>query len=515
MKIFSDTNPDSPDILFHLGTAYLEYCKQEEALHAFEEVLRKSPGAFHAALAHCIARIPVIYMDESDIAASRKKYHDELVSLNNTVGHMDIRQIDAAAKAVGSMQPFYLAYQGLNDRELQQTYGELVCGIMGRRYPQFAGHLQMQRPAPGKPMRIGFVSGHFYNHSIWKIPTKGWMQQLDKSRFELYGYYTYRKKDEETELARQCCRKFVEDTLSFEELCRLIREDDLHMLIFPEIGIDPITLKLAALRLAPVQCTSWGHPTTSGLPTIDYYLSSGLMEPPDADGHYTERLKRLPNLSSYYTPVNMEEKQPDFNLFSRRKDAVVYHCCQSLYKYLPQYDEVFARIARETGNCQFLFSSHPRSDWATDRFRRRISHAFAKFGLSAGDFVVFLPFLDLQSYNALYGLADVFLDPIGWSGCNSALEAISCNLPVVTFPGELMRSRDSFGILTMMEVTGTIASSPDEYVDLAVKLGKDREWRLSISEKIAANKHRVYYDRSCIMALEAFFEKSIMEKDGL
>ena len=106
---FLRTNPGSPDILFHLGTAYLEYCKQEEALHAFEEVLRKSPGAFHAALAHCIARVPVIYMDESDVAASRKKYHDELVSLNHTVGHMDTRQIDASAKAVGSMQPFYLA----------------------------------------------------------------------------------------------------------------------------------------------------------------------------------------------------------------------------------------------------------------------------------------------------------------------------------------------------------------------------------------------------------------------
>jgi protein O-GlcNAc transferase len=508
------TKPDSPDILFHLGTAVMEYCKQEEALHAFEGVLRNAPNSFHAALAHCIAQIPIIYTDESSISTSRKKYHDELVNLYNIVKHMDIQQIDAASKAVGSNQPFYLAYQGLNDRELQRVYGELTCRIMGLRYPQFAEHLQIQRPAPGELIRIGFVSGHFYNHSVWKIPTKGWLQQLDRRRFEMYGYYTYRKKDEETELAREYCKKFVEDVISFEDLCRCIRDDNVHVLVFPEIGMDPITLKLATLRLAPVQCVSWGHPTTSGLPTIDYYLSSDLMEPTDADEHYTEKLMRLPNLSSFYSPVDIKKKQLDLKLFGTRADSVIFHCCQAPFKYLPQYDEIFARIAREVGDCQFLFSSHPRSDWMTEQFHKRIYDAFARSNLRAENFVVFLPFLDLQSYNALYELADVFLDPIGWSGCNSALEAISCNLPVVTFPGKLMRSRDSFGILTMMEVTETIASSLDEYVDLAVKLGKDSEWRQSISEKIAVNKHRVYYDRTCITALENFFERVVRESIG-
>ncbi len=36
---------------------------------------------------------------------------------------------------------------------------------------------------------------------------------------------------------------------------------------------------------------------------------------------------------------------------------------------------------------------------------------------------------------------DLFLDSVGWSGCNSTLEALACGLPVVTWPGELMRGR--------------------------------------------------------------------------
>jgi protein O-GlcNAc transferase len=205
----------------------------------------------------------------------------------------------------------------------------------------------------------------------------------------------------------------------------------------------------------------------------------------------------------------MQKKQLDRKMFDIHKDSVIYHCCQSLYKYLPQYDTIFARIAREVGNCRFLFSSHPRSDWITKQFRERIYDTFNRSNLDADDFVVFLPFLDLHSYNALYELADVFLDPVGWSGCNSALEAISCDLPIVTLPGNLMRSRDSFAILTMMGVKETIAASLDEYAALAVKLGKDSEWRQNISKKIAANKHRIYHDRTCITALEDFFERVV------
>jgi len=64
-----------------------------------------------------------------------------------------------------------------------------------------------------------------------------------------------------------------------------ILADRLHILVYPEIGMHPPTMQIAALRLAPVQCTAWGHPLTSGLPTVDYYLSSELMEPENEQAH--------------------------------------------------------------------------------------------------------------------------------------------------------------------------------------------------------------------------------------
>jgi predicted O-linked N-acetylglucosamine transferase (SPINDLY family) len=274
--------------------------------------------------------------------------------------------------------------------------------------------------------------------------------------------------------------------------------------------MDAMTVKLASLWLAPVQCASWGHPETSGLPTIDYYLSSDLMEPHDAGDHYAERLVRLPNLSIYYEPQEVCPVDADRDMFGLPSGSVLYHCCQTLFKFLPQYDEIYPRIAREAGDCRFLFAASNSS--MTEQCRLRIDRAFERFGLKADDYVVFLSYLDQVKYDALNRISDIFLDPIGWSGCTSTLEAIGCNLPVVAFPGPLMRGRESGAILKMMGTTETIAGSIDEYVMLAVRLAKDLEWRRHISDTIAARKHRVYRDRACITALEEFLYRAVNER---
>jgi predicted O-linked N-acetylglucosamine transferase (SPINDLY family) len=186
-----------------------------------------------------------------------------------------------------------------------------------------------------------------------------------------------------------------------------------------------------------------------------------------------------------------------------------------LYKYLPQYDEIYPRIAQHLTDCQFVFISHSKSNWITERFRSRIHYAFQHVNLNADDYVRFLPFLGPEQYHAINSLSDVYLDSIGWSGCNSTFEALACDLPIVTLPGNLMRGRHSSAILTMIGVTETIATSLDEYISLAVKLGLDQEWRQYISDKISKHKHRAYRDRTCITALEDFLEGEVKKRCAL
>jgi predicted O-linked N-acetylglucosamine transferase (SPINDLY family) len=74
---------------------------------------------------------------------------------------------------------------------------------------------------------------------------------------------------------------------------RQIADHQLDVLFYTDIGMDPVTYFLAFARLAPVQCTTLGHPVTTGIPTLDYFISGADLEPTDVDGHYTEKLVRL------------------------------------------------------------------------------------------------------------------------------------------------------------------------------------------------------------------------------
>jgi predicted O-linked N-acetylglucosamine transferase (SPINDLY family) len=466
-------------------------------------VLALVPEHAEARFAACMAELAVVYQDEAAIEVSRAAYAQHLQALCKDA---DSGRISGLAKGVGSNQPFYLAYQGMNDRALQKRYGALVCRLMAERYP--APELPPP-PEDGEPVRVGIVSGYFRQHSNWKIPIKGWITGLDRQRFRLFGYHTGPERDAATDEAAALCERFVRGPLSVDGWRAAIAADRPHVLIFPEVGMHPMASRLAAQRLAPVQCNSWGHPDTSGFPTLDYYLSSDLMEPPDGELHYTERLVRLPNLSINYQPLDVSPAATSRAELGLRDDAVVYWCGQSLYKYLPQYDEVFACIAHEVPNSQFAFIRFRRGDEVTDLFHRRLTKAFAAQGLDADRHVVFLPRLDQSKFLGAVGQADIFLDSLGWSGCNSLLESLAHDLPVVTMPGALMRGRHGSAILTMMDVTETIARTVGDYVAIAARLGRDPAWRAAVKARMAGNKYRLYDDRACIAALEDFLGREI------
>jgi predicted O-linked N-acetylglucosamine transferase (SPINDLY family) len=138
-----------------------------------------------------------------------------------------------------------------------------------------------------------------------------------------------------------------------------------------------------------------------------------------------------------------------------------------------------------------------------------LKRAFAAAGLRADDHCVFLNRLSQNKFVAAAGLTDVFLDSIGWSGCNSALECLAQALPIVTFEGKTMRGRHCAAILRMLDVPETIATTIDGYVAVATRLGRDSQFRQAISARMAENRDKVYRDRAPVTALEDFIERSV------
>jgi len=482
-----------------LANILLAQGRIDAAAAQYERVLALQPGHADARIGLLVAQLGAAWHDDAEILRRRTAYERELRRLAEDEERGAVPDL---ASGVGSAQPFFLPYQGLDDRKLQALYGTLVCKAMGRRYPPLAA---AAAPGPGEKIRVGIVSGFFRRHSNWKIPIKGWLTQLDRRRFRVTGYHTGTIEDAETKIAAGLCERFVQGPLSISAWRDEIAADAPHVLIYPEIGIDPIAVQLASQRLAAVQCNSWGQPVTSGMPTLDYFLSSELMEPADAQALYTEQLVALPNLSIHYEPV-ADEALPaiDRTELGLRPGAMAYWSGQTLSKYLPRYDDLFPRIAREVPDCQFVFLEFAKGRHVTELFRDRLARAFAALGLDAARHCVFLPRLSEPRFRAALGQCDAILDSVGWSGCNSTLESLAHDLPIVTLPTEFMRGRHTLAILRRMGVEDTIAATADEYVQLAVRLARDPAWRAAVSAKIAANKARIYLDRACIRALEEF-----------
>lgn len=504
----TEAAPADPELRTNYASCLMMQGLTDDALQVLQGVAERHPHRLTPQWHRCMASLPIIYATPQDVDTRRQAYAQAVEDLTRRWLAPQAATPADLLKGVAASQPFFLAYQGRNDRDLQVRYGALVCDLMAKAaLPQ---GVLAQPPTAGGRIRVGIASAFINNHSNWKIPIRGWVEHLDRERFELFAYSLHFKRDDCTREAMGLFDHFIDGAMPLDQWAQVIRDDALHILIYPEIGMDQVTAQLAALRLAPVQCSSWGHPQTSGYPTIDYFLSSDLMEAAAGQEFYSETLVRLPNLSFvWHPPAAPDMSAPTRAELGLGEGDTGFWCCQSLFKYLPEYDDVFAAIAQRLPSARFFFIDFPDRPHVPELFRRRLWAAFERRGLAAGDYCRFLPRMSAQRFRGVAAQMDVFLDSIGWSGCNSTLETLIDGLPPVTLPGESMRSRHTLAILRLLGVEDTVVATVDDYVDMAIRLATDHPWRQSLSARLKAAFHRILDDRECIRGLEQFLEQAV------
>jgi predicted O-linked N-acetylglucosamine transferase (SPINDLY family) len=244
----------------------------------------------------------------------------------------------------------------------------------------------------------------------------------------------------------------------------------------------------------------WGHPETTGLPTIDYYLSGRDLEPDGAEAHYTEQLIRLPNLGCHYARRADSPATPQIEGLDLQRDRPLLLCPGTTFKYMPQHDWVYAEIARRVGSCRFVFFSQ-QPQW-TSLLRERLRAAFRDRGLDVDAHVSFIAWLAKPQFIGLMQQADVFLDTIGFSGFNTAMQAVECGLPIVTRRGRFMRGRLAGAILARMRMAGLIAETDEDYVRLVALLAGDAQYRQRVRQEMQAREQVLFDDLEPIRALE-------------
>lgn len=490
---------DYPEAVYARANLFRAMGERREAVAGFREALRLKPDYESARMAAVVAEVPALPWTATEVADSRDAFGRALAELEANLEYTPCRN---ATALVGATQPFYIAYQEEDNRALLSAHGRLCASLMG----EWQRHEGLESAPRGRSaqsrLRVAFVSAQISDHSVYNAITRGWLQCLDRRRFAIEVFHLGGKADAATHVARNSVDHFAQGPRTIREWARLIVDRCPDVLIYPEVGMDQTTLQLAGMRLAPAQVLSWGHPVTSGLPTLDYYLSADAFEPADSGHHYTERLVRLPHFGAYYEPSRPAgDGMRTISAAGVKRPFLV--CAGTPFKYLPQFDTVLVDIARRLGRCQFQFFEY-RDGVLSRRLLNRLHDAFSAAGLDGAEYLALRPWAAPSEFHEILTSADLFLDTLGFSGFNTVMQALECGLPVVSYRGRFMRGRLGTGILERLSLSDLVADTPRAYVDTVVSLAENSAARSQVRDRLRRHLPRAYRDQSVIDALQEF-----------
>jgi predicted O-linked N-acetylglucosamine transferase (SPINDLY family) len=494
-QTLSRSQPENPLYWENLGLSQQYIGDMAAAKNAYVRALELGSSlSLHCKMATLIS--PIISSRESMLLERQRMEQslDALLATNRVEPVLD----DPMRAALWTN--FYLAYHGMSNKILQiktaQMYRRFVPSL-----DFVAGHC-IDPIRRDRKIKIGLISQFFYNHSIGRT-SRGFFAKLSRHTFDVTAIFIAPTiQDEYSEFIRSKSDRSIVVPQDLSTARALIAEQKLDILFYQDIGMEPFGYFLAYSRLAPLQCVSFGHPDTTGIPTIDYFISNDLYEVPEAAIHYSERLyvlKGLGTLSYYHRPRLPDRPKTRLELGLNAGDRI-YLCPQNLFKLHPDMDELMAAILRRDPQGKIVMISGKVNRW-TELLKKRWSETIPDLV----DRIIFLPRMISSDYLTLIASSDVMLDTIHFNGMNTSLEAFSVGTPVVTYAGEFQRGRHTQAMYQRMGISVCIAETLQAYVDIAVRVATETAYREGLRSQILARCDSLFEDERVIEEFELAF----------
>lgn len=501
---FSDAHHGKASAAAHLG-------QEKTAQFHCQQAIQYKPHAPSPRLLNMMLSLPVVAVNKQQAQQTVETFTQNIFSLKNWV-EQDSFYLEELGNIVGDRQPFALAYRLGNICEPLSLYGDIIARA-AKAYWEKRNLFPIPKPEKREKIRLAILSEQIRRHSVWDIILKGIVKHLNRQYFEIFLYHTGMHIDEETKWAESVVDKFIQGPKGHTEWLIQIRQDTPDVIFFPEIGMDTLTCKLAALRLAPLQVASWGHPVTTGLPEIDLYFSGELIEGEQAATHYREKLIKLPGTGACTEPLPNPALPIPREQLSIPEDRtwVRMVICQRPFKLDPAFDDMLAQTVKASWPCKLFILKDMQLPWATQRGIERLTSALLRHDVDATQCLVEVPWLGREHFFGLLDEMDIYLDMPAFSGYTTAWQAVHRGMPIVTLEGEFMRQRLAAGLLRKIEQTETIAQSEAEYIDIATRLAeecRDAELRAKRRAAIKAAAPKADHDVSVVRA----FEKTLIDE---
>lgn len=442
-----------------------------------------------------IDTLPQVGMTAAELAAARERFEAELDRLLETPPTIPdpLRAIHRTA--------FFLCYQGRNDRSANERLARLFLraspGLDHR--PPWLG-----TPAPPgrRKLTVGVVSAYLGRHSVgvWYRDLVRLLIETDRFETVLFAYGG--GVDPRLQAAASARGAFVALGRTLAEARTLIEARRPDVLLYTDVGMHPFTYFLAFSRLAPIQALLVGHPCTSGIASIDYFVSNAYQDSGEAQAHYSEQLVRLPGIGVYVARTDPPPARVSRSALGWEQRARYYVCPMMLQKLHPDFDAALAGILRRDPLGRVvLFADAKRPLW-----QHQLEQRFAATMPDVAARIAFRPFAPKDEFLGILLAADCVLDPFHFSGGVTSYVALGLGVPLVTLPGELLRSRMTAGMYAQAGVTDCVARSPDHFVELALAYAADPALRAGLRARLADAAPLLFETRRAVDELADWVE---------
>lgn len=480
--------PKDYEIWKNLGLACFKQHRWDEAIQHLLKAIEYHPEDYVEAIGHLADALASAYRLDEALVCLRELYANDpddpqllgrllSVSLRNcewdafAARHERLRLLSREfVDAVGN--PFSpLAFPGISGDELLRIAANYVTASLPANIlaqPPLAA-----RRATGLEMRrlkLGYLSADFRQHPVGFVVAEV-LELHDRSRFEVFGYSI--AVDDGSAIRSRLCKAFDQfidvASMSVHETAQRIAADEIDILV----DITGWTLdgrpESLALRCAPVQVNWLGYAGSLGhVRLADYVIGDATATPLENASHFTEALALLPNC---YLPADATRtvgSPPARTEAGLPETGFVLCSFNNSYKFNPAVWDLWCRILDNAAD-SVLWLSSP-SPTAQDNLRREAQVR----GIDPHR-IIFAPRTETQGQHlARLQLADLALDTFPYNSHSTGIDTLWVGVPMVTLRGAAFAGRVGESLLHAVGLSELVALSPDDYVDIVLRLYRDR-----------------------------------------
>jgi protein O-GlcNAc transferase len=440
-----ELNPNSADAFNNLGRAYAEMGRYDEAVAATQSAIERNPG-----LAEAYINLGKLLMDVGLTEEGLPVFAKAL--------EIDPRRADAHGN-------FLMCLQYSPSNTAKELFGAARQWAAAHAPPSL---IMPAAPSYGhEKLRIGYVSGDLRAHPVGYTMEKLFPAH-DRDRFDVYAYSNCRTDDaisERLKAAVGCWRNV--SGLDDDSAARLIRQDEIDVLIDLSGHSALNRLGVFARKPAPVQATWMGYFATTGMPQMDYILRDRAQIPMEEEPYYVEKLALLPDdLYCFAPPHEDATVSPSPCL---ENGYVTFGSFNNLSKVNDRVVALWSRVLNSVPGSKMLLDRRPLSGQIA---RLVLTEAFAKHGIGP-ERLVFAASQGRTAYLRAYAGVDVVLDTFPFNGATTTYESLWMGVPVLTRTWDRMVGHFGEAILRGAGRPEWIARSDDEFVARAVAIAED------------------------------------------